>query len=387
MKHVLPHAAAHGSAPLFPWRPPANRLTAFNLLRAFYLVFWLWPSSALGADYGVYTNLNTMTFSEIAPIDQIVDNEPIDFSNGELIFTYNRFELGFSWKNLRIGYLARYDYRLEFSEDTARFYFEEEGAGVRPNSPKNYDVYLDVMHQRSQGLIAHYDWQLQDNLKITPSVSLLFANGLLDGRIKGQAQFLGNNIYGGQLKLDYQYDEDFIFERDLSGEQIRGTGYTLDIAVDWRPSDHWRFHLQTFDLISYIHWRDAPRTVAVADAEPEATDDPFERYKEASIRGQESTGSFRQRITPRAQLGTSFHYRNFSIPLELYIEPERVFVFPALAYSIGRWELALLAEPRIEAFGLRVGHPWLSFVFMADRLDYEKAKFFSLGLDLRVPLF
>ncbi len=387
MKSVQPQAAAQGSAPLYPRLYLFNRLPPFNPLRAFCLALGLLPVFAQSADYGVYTKLDTITFSEIAPIDQIIDNEPIDFTNGELAFTYNRFELGFRWKNWRIGYLARYDYRLEFSEDTARFYYEEEGAGQRPNTPRNYDVYLDVMHQRSQGFAVHYDWQIRDNLNVTPSVSLLFANGLLDGKIEGEAQFFGNDIYSGRLDLDYRYDEDFIFERNLGGDKIRGTGYTFDIAVDWRPSHHWRFHLQTYDLISYIHWRDAPRTVATADAEPEVTEDPFERYKEASVRGKETSSSFRQRITPRALLGGSFHYRNFSVPLELYLEPDRVFVFPSLAYSIGRWELALLAEPRVDAFGLRIGHPWLSFVFMADRLDYEKAKFFSFGLNLRVPLF
>lgn len=388
MTHVLPSAAVQGSALLLPWPcRPFERLTAIRPLGVICLVLWLLPLPAQGADYGVYTRMESFSFSEIAPIDQIINNEPVDFTRGELAFTYNRLELGFSWENFRIGYLARYDYRLEFSEDTARFYYEEEGAGRRPSTPKDYDIYLDVMHQRSQGLAVHYDWQVHDSFRITPSFSLLFANGLLDGRIEGQAQFLGNDIYGGRLDLDYRYVEDFIFERELDGGGIRGTGYTLDIAMDWRPGDHWRFHLQTYDLISYIHWRDAPRTVATADVAPEATDDPFERYKDAAIQGKETTGSFRQRITPRTLLGGSFHYRNFSIPLELYIEPDRVFVFPSIAYSIGNWNLALLAEPRVGAFGLKIGHPWLSLVVLTDRLDSKQAHFFSLGLNLRVPLF
>jgi len=359
------------------------RVFACAALQAAAMLSW---ANASRADIGIYSSLDSMSYSEPLPIHQIADDWQGKLEDGNLAFTYNRFEVGVSWNNWRIGYVARYDYRLEFSEDTALFYYEEEN-NVRRSRNRVYDVYLDVVHQRSQGMAIHYDWQVQDNLRITPSLAYLHANDIIDGTLKGQAEFYGDNTFSGNLGIDYYYLEDFLFERPVDTGKYRGHGYSFDLDIQWQPLDHWQIQLKTYDLLARIHWDGLPRTRARADTEPVQTDDPFERYRDASVQGRETDANFHQKLPTRALLRSAYQYKSLHLAAEIYQEPDQTFVFPSIGYEIGGWTFTLLGEPFIEAAGARITHRWLSFSFVADRLDFKEAKYVNLNLALNVPLF
>ncbi len=343
-------------------------------------------ANACQAEFGTYGSLDSMSYSEPLAIHQIANDWQGKLDDGNLAFTYNRFEFGVSWNNWRVGYVARYDYRLEFSEDTALFYYEEEN-NVRRTNDRVYDVYLDVTHQRSQGLAIHYDWQVRDDLRITPSLAYLHANDIIDGTLKGEAQFYGDDTFSGTLGIDYYYLEDFLFERPVDTGNYRGHGYSFDLDIHWQPLDQLQLQLKTFDLLTRIHWNGLPRTRAQADTEPVQTDDPFERYREASVQGRESDADFRQKLPTRVLLRSAYQYQSLHLATEIYHDPDQTFVFPSIGYEIGSWTFTLLGEPFIEAAGVRISHHWLSFFFVTDRLDVKEAKYVNLSLALNVPLF
>lgn len=338
--------------------------------------------NAADSRYSVYSSLESFSLSEPQPIHETIKDWDAPFKGGNLAETYNRFEMGFRWNNLSLGYIARYDYRLRFSRDTALFYYQQKNK-AKPDSNRLYDIDLDALHQRSQGIVLHYDWQPVSQLSVRGSVSLLQASALTDGRLRGQAGYAEGGRYSGQLNLDYMYTDDMIFSRPLKGD-FDGNGYTLDLALEYQPTENTRLHARTRDLIGRIYWDEAPRTVAQARAAERQTEDPFEYYKRAAINGVESYKDFVQHLPQRFELGGSYARGSWRYSLETYIHPDQVYVFPRITRFHESWEFSIQGEPHLKALGFQVANPYFSLELLSDSLSYRDAHFLKLALGARI---
>lgn len=342
--------------------------------------------TAQAADFGLYSRAESFTFSEPVSVYQFINDWEDDLESGQLAFTYNRFEIGFFSGGFRIGYLVRYDYRLKFSGDTARFYHEERKDQSRDQA-RVYRIDLDGYHQRSRGLALHYDWQPHASLRITPSLSLLQADAVVDGRLSGQIHSQGEDILSANLNADYRYERDFLLGRELEDSDFDGQGYALDLAIHWQPGDHWHLWLQTHDLFGRIHWNELPRTQARVDTEPERVEDPFQRYRQAAIQGLETERDFVQRLPTRLEAGAEFRHRRLRLRAHLYQDSGHVFWLPSIAWALGNWELGLVGETRTKALGIQIHHPRLSLGILSDSTDLKEAHLLRIQFQLHVPLY
>lgn len=334
------------------------------------------------ADASLYTRLDSFSLSKLQPIYETVNDWQDRYEGGDFAETFNAVEMGFRWNNLRVGYLVRYDWRLQLSQDAALFYYQQKNK-LKPQTSRVYEMDIDVFHQRSQGIAVHYDWQPMPALTLTGSVAILKADALTDGRLGGQTQFLEGGRYSGQLELDYLYVDDIIFDRPLNGD-FHGNGYVLDLALEYRPTESAVLYARTRDLVGRIYWEEVPRTVSQAVATPRKTENPFKYYKRAAISGTESYADFVQHLPQRFELGGSYQHGSWRYGLDAFIYPDQTYFFPKLTKLYQQWEFSLQGEPGLRALGFQIANPYFQLELMTDSLSYKEAHFLKLSLGARI---
>lgn len=285
---------------------------------------------------GIYSRLESHTYSEIMSIDGFIDNFSGTLTSGDTALTHDLVELGVQYGPWRIGRVLRYDYDMSFSNDTAQINFNIEN-NLPIDQDAAYDIYLAVEHLRSEGVrIAH---QFKPYKRVSFSIGLSWLSseqfysgsinlqtdrgGLTDAVIaeyearapdfEEQAQTaetladavaVGESlqVFSAELRpivsgsnfqgaADYAYYEAALREDendDFSNVDFsapRGKGYTFDINVEWDISAQWSLGLEVRDIYSRISWSGAPTTQAQVNGTQAAVDaiDAFDQFVENDV--------------------------------------------------------------------------------------------------------
>lgn len=213
----------------------------------------------------VYLQSDMYAYSETSSVKQIVkdDLEGKHFDGGEHSFTHNLWELGMQRGAWRVGYFLRYDYALDYSEDTAELiYADKNDLPIEQN--REYQVVLDVVHARSSGLRLAYDWAFAPAWSLETSLVYLQAKRFQDGEVNGFFT-AADDSYTGQLALDYYYDQDKLLHRVV--ERPTGRGYAFDLHARWQATTSVQVALKVQDLFNRIDFKHAPYTQAAATSD------------------------------------------------------------------------------------------------------------------------
>lgn len=300
------------------------------------MIATLSPSLYARDPLGVYSRLESHTYSEVMSIDGFIDNFSGELSSGHTALTHDLAEVGVQYGRWRIGRVLRYDYDLSFSQDTARInYAIENNIPIDENAA--YSIYLAAEHLRSEGVrIAH---QFRPYRGFTVSVGLSWLNseqfysgsirldtnrgGLTDEAIAAiearapdfetQAQTvetaedvvaLGEQLQALSAEIrplidssDFQGSADYAYYKpalredeqddfsDVDFSTPSGQGYSLDISVAWDFHPQWTLALEIRDIYSRITWDDAPQTQAAVRGTQAAADvlDAFDQFVENDV--------------------------------------------------------------------------------------------------------
>lgn len=285
---------------------------------------------------GVYSRLESHTYSQIMSIDAFIDNFSGPLSAGNTALTHDLAELGVQYGPWRIGRVLRYDYDMTFSEDTAQINFNIENNQAIDNTAA-YDIFLAAEHLRSEGVrIAH---QFKPYKRVSLSVGFSWLNseqfysgsvslqtdrgGLTDDviasyearapELEAQAQAaavpsdavaIGESLqqisaelrplisasnFQGQANYAYyrpalREDElDDFSEVDFSAPS--GKGFTFDVNLQWAIDANWSLGFEVRDIYSRITWSDAPMTQAEVNGTQAAVDavDAFDQFVENDV--------------------------------------------------------------------------------------------------------
>ena len=270
-------------------------------------------SHAVAADdktWTVYSNADFFAFSEPVSIDQFASDFDDDLEGGDTAFTHNRIEIGGKWKGLRLGYVHRFDYVTEFTEDTA-FYHHSEKNNIPLPQNRNYDLLLDVERVEAKGFEVGYEWNFYKGMTVDVSYSYYTDISELQSgsagvrgdltpftdQFKADANAILNNIslanrdlsplltlaqsVQANLAIDYAYNEPKFGEPDyrepvITGAQNppltgvsftdpSGTGYSIDIGFNWQVNDQLNVNLELIDIANEFSWDNAPRTITTFD--------------------------------------------------------------------------------------------------------------------------
>jgi hypothetical protein len=258
----------------------------------------------------IYSSADFFAYSAPVSIDQFASDFDDDLEGGDTAFTHNRFEIGGKWRGFRLGYVHRFDYVTEFTEDTALYHHSEKNNSPLPEN-RRYDLLLDVERVEAKGFEVGYEWNFYKGMTVDVSYSYYTdlselqsgfasisgdltpftdqfkadANAILDtintnSRDLSPLLALAQSV-SANLAIDYAYDEPKFGEPEyqvpvivgannppISGVSFAppsGTGYSVDIGFNWQINDQLNVNLELIDIANEFNWDNAPRTQTTFD--------------------------------------------------------------------------------------------------------------------------
>lgn len=334
----------------------------------------------------VYQHTESFSFSEVSPIKQFakgLKGPAID--SGEVAITTSQIELGHKFHlseklgGISYAIFSRFDYFLEFSNDTAIIAYADKNDTPLPQE-RTYLIDLAAQHIRASGVKVGYHGNYFSNLDAQFYVSFLKANNMIDGRIYGQLSDLIDDP-SGELILDYQYSEDQFFDRERS--ELTATGYTIDVNLQWRPSKAFHIHIKSKDVFSRIMWKDQDRTVGSATTNRIEFDDDGSFNVRPALSWRESVRDLNQRLPIQLTLQGNYNATHRDT-LQLETFRYDTYNFSQVAYQhrfAQKIYVGLVYNIDLNATGFRVDTPYFKLNISADDYDYEqtKALAFTLG--------
>lgn len=286
--------------------------TASEMLKQPDGFFSLWDSRYLTPHgSGLYSSISSDSFSEVMSIDAIADHFRGPLEPGRIAVTHNTSEAGLFYRGWRLSRVLRYDYVLEFSEDTALLNFQlEHGGSASINTDYRYEIYLKADHLRSRGyslgktlpififgnktalLDIELSW-LESRQFYDGYIEGTFDRGnLTEGFLEASEQKLDLEAFstiesfsaavaeGEQLKItvdevrelvdssdlwleaDYAYYRPGLREDEIDSFQdvyplnAHGKGYTFSFELFLSITHRWTAQFAAKDLLAEIKWRD-----------------------------------------------------------------------------------------------------------------------------------
>jgi len=272
---------------------------------------------------GVFSNIESTTYSDVMSIDGFIDEFSGTLESGDHALTHDVAEVGFQVGDWRVSRIMRYDYEMQFSQDTANLNYRIEN-DLPIDEDAAYEIFIAAEHLRSTGFKVLRSFKFKENITFSVGLSWLeseqYYSGsvnittnrgdLTDARIEAleaegaaieaqaelaetqeeylalgdpllalgdnlEAAIAGSNFSGGASYFYYEpalrEDEQDDFQ-DVDFSAPNGKGYTLDVALDWRITDRWTVGFNIRDFYSQIRWDQTPATQASFDGTQAALD-------------------------------------------------------------------------------------------------------------------
>ena len=325
--------------------------------------------SACAADWRVYSEIESITFSEPTAIKAIVDGDFDDrLDSGDNAFTHSRAELGVQRDQWHIGLISRYDYVTHFSQDAAELFFNDANdLSFEPG--RELDVFLSANHILSYGIKLGYTFAPRPDLELTIATSLLKANTYVDGEIDLQGQVQDLSLFDSQLsgRVDYFYsspqlDEDEIFVgEDFTADN--GYGIAVDLAATWQATPDWQWQLQLEDIYNRFYYDSAS-----------TTDLTIQQGRTPLVAGRLNQRRQHQRLPWRATLQSRYQLQPW-LGLEAEVYYTKFQTLPRLSAHLYD-TFGLLYDTQTQAWGLSLQHDAVSLTLLTDTTDLQKSRIF-----------
>lgn len=346
------------------------------------LLAGLSTSFPLGAAEGFFARAETLTYSEPVSIDTALKEWDGPFFGGDVQWSANWVEAGYRRDDWSIAGLYRRDFWVGFSPDTAELYYRvSQRLPLDPG--RRYTMDIRAYSFSATGARGSWRHRPLPGLSLQWGLSLFNASDLLAGRLNGHARALAENDYAYLASVDYSYDRDRLFEREVDAP--RGLGASLDLALSYRLGERTSVRAQVVDLLGVIRWKDAPYTQARAYSNRVGYDDDGYIIVEPAIRGYEGNYAvYSQRLEPRLHL-------QFETPIgeTLNGNLQYRYLFGQSLFGLGvsaPWRQALLGAqfwPALASFGVDVRHRGMSLGIVLDKLRYRDVRtlWLSIGIN------
>ena len=340
---------------------------------------------AAAAD-GFFARVDSHTYSEPVSIDAALNEWDGEFYGGETQWSYNWAELGYRYKAWSLSAIYRRDFWLDFTADAAELYYRTKHR-LDLQTGRRYEVDIAVSGFSARGVRAAWRHSFRPGLKLAVGVSLFNAADLLEGRLQGHATAIGEKDYSYAAYVDYTYDKDRLFDRQV--EAPDGLGASLDVRLAYAPTPRLTLRATAVDLLGAIRWKDAPYTQAIATSNRKGYDEEGYVVVAPAISGIEGYhSSYSQKLQPRLhlqaeqafakRLSASLHYR---------------YQFGLGVFGLGAktpWQegfLGLIAWPQLAALGFQVRRYGVDFGLTLDSLNSRDARTLWVNIGINVDAY
>lgn len=329
-------------------------------------------------DVGIYSVLESDTYSDAAPIEQMLNDlegEPV--RSGDFAYTHNQLEVGTTLKDWSVGVLVRYDYLVEFNDDTVNLaYLKKNDASA--NGEAHYNIDLKANHMRSRGLVVGRRFAFYSDLAGRFRVSYLEAWETTNGKLTGNV-VTREDDFSADLYLDYSYTEDTFLNRPR--EQVDGRGATLDLQLSWQINEKLQLDFSGRDLLSFIRFNDVTYTRAVATTNRIRYDENGRLKSVPAVSGEERNRDEIQRFPRRLTLAASHQtWSDWKLRGELFAIDRYLFPRLGLARELAVGNLLVDYDLEAKAVGVAVHSDWFALRLRTDHTNWDEMDKLQLSI-------
>ena len=272
------------------------------------LIAFMLPTVA--ADTTKFVNVDSFILSEPIAIDAVDSDWDASYHpNGEKQVASVWLESGIKKGKWSYSALFREEQQLDFSSSAADLYFTIAN-DKELTTDRLYKIELDAYRFRSYGARVGRHFTPSHKLNVTIGTSLFYASKLISGSLSGQASADSADEYHFNFDADYFYHEDIILGRKGTTAPD-GIGLTLDLDLNWKPTDRIKINAKLKDLAGAIYWKDVPFTEAVANSDTATVDsNGFSQVDPALVGLEGYKSSYTQSLRPSANLSADFALSN-----------------------------------------------------------------------------
>ncbi len=344
------------------------------------ILYFLFQSTLCSAQENIsFININVDAYAEPVSINAFTDDWQGQFKGGDTAFLQGRAELGLHQKNSDISMLWRYDYLLNFSEDSAQLYYDYAHDNL-PSINKNHDLYIKARYSEAYGIRWLPFFNPTPMLKLGLGFNLLKGYKMTEGQLIGstvfkQPNFDVKNIDQLNSTVDYYYDEPQLHEGELDWhpQNPSALGFSLDAVATWRIQPNLTVDATIYDVYGRLYWQDIPRTHYQLSCDCDQLNH--------SITGQLAVENrYTQRLNTHGSVVLSYLNNHWQSEVRTLANRQITLTQFAVGYQPSTWQTVMLWEPQTRALGIEINHQHLQLRWLADSLNTNQAHRLSLSL-------
>ncbi|MFT7561705.1 MAG: hypothetical protein ACI93R_003634 [Flavobacteriales bacterium] len=365
-----------------------------SIFATFFSVLYISVGSNLQAreKSQIYQRTNSFSYSEVSPIKQFANSlEGPAIDAGGVTITSTQFELGNDvylsekYGGFSYGLVSRFDYFLEFTNDTAEIFYADKN-DVALDQNRTYSIDLKANHVSARGFKLGYLGKITNAFDYQIHMSFINAYSMLVGRLTGELNGLGGDT-SGDLVIDYQYSRDTIFDREES--ELTADGRTVDAAFQWQPTKKLSFEFYGRDIYSEIAWKGQDRTVGGATSNRVRFGDDGLLNVRPALFWQESERDLNQ-VLPVQMTFNGAYQLNERDTFKASVFTYEEYTFTNMAYShrfFKNVNVGLSYNFDLDAVGFEFDTRFLKLKLSMDDYDYTQAKSLSFDLGFYFPIW
>ena len=340
-----------------------------------------YPISSYAAETYQF-NLTIDAYSAPVSIHAFTSDWHDDLKSGDSAFLHGLAEISTENEQRKISLLWRYDYLLDFNEQTALLYHTYANDN-KPAANSSYPLAIAARYSESYGVQWLQKFHFRPNIELGVGISLLKGYKITDGQLNGQsifkqAGFDVKDIQQANLDVNYYYDEPHLHEDQLDWHPRNPSalGFSVNTLVKWQISPQFVLNAQINDLYGRLYWQDIPTTQYNVSCQCST----FQH----NIEGQLAISpKYTQHLSPRGNIQLVYTSpQNWLTELHTTTDKQMTLVQGAWGYQHPIWQSLMLIEPQTRAFGVELRHPNWHLRWLTDDLNTNKAR--RMGLSLGV---
>lgn len=335
------------------------------------------------------TKLEVQSYSPTQSIKSFTDDWNETLQSGDYAFAQGRLRMSMDKNNWRYGLNWRYDYMLQFTEDSAQIYWLYHNK-KRPVASKTYHLNVAANHSNRAGFSIGKSFNFSaGTLSLDANVykSTQFVDGDFSGDLTTKAAGdLSKNmrelVTQSNAFLNYYYHTPQLKEEELEWRPREPDGYgaSLDVLLDANITPNLSMQVAAYDLLGFINWQDTPNTKYYLRYD-EFTRPPYD------LEGKLNLGKHKQTIPWHIDTRLAYQFSD-DAALGVDIASNDLTNLTQLSarkvWNVGFLNTPLVTdlifEPQTHSMGLSLKHKHISVKYLTDTFDTNKAKRADIAL-------
>jgi len=326
----------------------------------------------------------TETFSNIVPIQQIVDDEWVEAPNKDAEDAFSQNELGIKarWGDISLTVSKRLDYFVHSNFDTAEgYYLDQSDQPLTPN--KQYDAKLHLYHQEASGIRLGYHFAI-DNLQAEVKVGYWQVPEIRSSKLTGTLNSDDEGNISGVANLEEYYShKNFLKRKNNERWETEGYGITLDVNFTWYFNEKITLRGELKDLYNEFILKNSGYSIGDFNTDGTFINSLGGKGYLPIYQGKEIEQNHHLTLPARIHLTSAYAYKSMNLLVKYKRQADINFYYAGIENESGSLKFLLDIENLTPEFHYQSN--WVSLILGLDSIKSEEAKQLTFGLTINYP--